>query len=90
MRSFEIAAIGGCLLAEDTLEHRDLFGPDGSAAVYFGSPDQMLDRLRWLLAHDGERARLAAAARQVVVSGRHTYQDRLATMLGLTGGEPCR
>jgi hypothetical protein len=26
MRSFEIAAIGGCMLAQDTDEHRDIFG----------------------------------------------------------------
>ena len=33
MRSFEIAAIGGCMLAEDTDEHRDIFGGEGESVV---------------------------------------------------------
>ena len=28
MRSFEIPAIGACMLVEDTEEHREIFGPD--------------------------------------------------------------
>src|SRR5262249_18041929 len=36
MRSFEAAAIGGCILAEDTPDHRELFGPnDDDSACYF-------------------------------------------------------
>ena len=27
------------MLAEDTAEHRELFGPDGEAVVYFRNPD---------------------------------------------------
>jgi hypothetical protein len=33
MRSFEIAAIGGCMLVEDTEEHRAIFGGDGSSRI---------------------------------------------------------
>jgi hypothetical protein len=35
MRSFEIAAVGGCMLARDIDEHREIFGSEGEAAVYF-------------------------------------------------------
>ena len=35
MRSFEAAAIGGCILAEDTADHREIFGPEDYAARYF-------------------------------------------------------
>ena len=35
MRSFEIAAVGGCLLAQDIDEHREIFGSEGEAVVYF-------------------------------------------------------
>ena len=35
MRSFEAAAIGGCILAEDTADHRQLFGPENQAVRYF-------------------------------------------------------
>jgi hypothetical protein len=35
MRSFEIAAVGGCMLAQDIDEHREIFGSEGEAVVYF-------------------------------------------------------
>jgi hypothetical protein len=37
MRSFEIAAIGGCMLAEDTLEHHEIFGADGETTGRTGA-----------------------------------------------------
>jgi glycosyltransferase involved in cell wall biosynthesis len=81
MRTFELAAIGACILAEDTPGHRELFGEDGEAVVYFRSRADMIRRLRELLAREDVRRRLAAAARQRVVGGRHTYGDRLRSML---------
>lgn len=81
MRSFEIAAIGGCMLAEDTAEHREIFGSDGEAVVYFRTPDQAAARARMLIADPNERARLAAAVRARVVGGHNSYRDRLAAML---------
>lgn len=83
MRSFEIPAIGACMLVEDTQEHREIFGPDGEAVVYFRSIPEMIDKARWLLDRPAERQRLAAAAHTRIAAGRHTYQDRLAAMLGL-------
>jgi hypothetical protein len=82
MRTFEVPAIGACMLTEDTAEHREIFGPDGENVVYFQTIPQMLDRLRWLLEHDDERARLAAAAHRLIISGKNTYGDRLEAMLG--------
>jgi hypothetical protein len=81
MRSFEIAALGGCLLAEDTAEHRGIFGPDGQAVAYFRGPEDAIVRARALLADDAERARLSAAVRQRIAAGGHTYRDRLQAML---------
>src|SRR5262245_36280764 len=40
MRSFEIAAVGSCMLAQDTDEHREIFGADGEAVVYFRDAKQ--------------------------------------------------
>jgi spore maturation protein CgeB len=84
MRSFEAAAMGACLLVEDTDEHRSVFGGDGEAAVYFRSADDVVDRAVDLLRDDARRRRLAEAARRLVISGRHTYRDRLCTMLSLS------
>jgi len=83
MRSFEIPAIGACMLVEDTAEHREIFGPDGESVTYFRSTPEMIERARWLLDRPAERQRLAAAARAHIVAGGQAYKDRLAVMLGL-------
>lgn len=83
MRSFEIAAIGACMLAEDTREHREIFGEDGQAVRYFKSIPEMVRKAQELIAHEAERSRLAKAVRELVLAGRHTYEDRLKVMLGL-------
>ncbi len=92
MRTFEVPAIGTCMLAEDTEEHRQIFGREGETVVYFATVDEMLEKVRWLLVNDGERTRLAKAVHALIVNGRHTYKDRLITMLdpsspGLRRGE---
>jgi hypothetical protein len=81
MRSYEAPAMGACMLTEDTAEHREILGPEGEAVVYFGGAGEMVDKLRGLLGHDGERRRLAEAARRRVVAGANTYLDRLLTIL---------
>jgi spore maturation protein CgeB len=81
MRTFELGAMGACILAEHTDEHHQIMGDDGDAVVYFRSTDEMITKLRWLLAHDDERLRLAAAIRSRIVSGSNTYRHRLETML---------
>jgi len=41
----------------------------------------MVERRRWLLGHDLERCRLAAAVHAHITQGRNTYADRLQTIL---------
>jgi len=81
MRSFEIAAIGGCMLAEDTEDHRTIFGGDGDSVHYFRTPKQAAALARLLIDDPAERARLAASVRDRVSRGSHTYRDRLCTIL---------
>jgi hypothetical protein len=88
MRSFEIPAIGACMLVEDTEEHREIFGPEGECVVYFGSITQMIEKSRWLLDRPCERQRLSTAAHARITSGGHTYTDRLATMLSAKSQSP--
>ena len=78
----------GCILIEDTPEHREVFGPDGEAVIYFRSIPEMVDRARWLLQHGAERKRLAAAAHARITQGRNTYADRLQVMLELVTLKP--
>lgn len=81
MRSFELAAIGACMLVEDTEEHREMFGGEGKAVMYFQNPTEMISKLRWLLDHSSERASLGHAAKERVAIEANTYQARLSTML---------
>ena len=87
MRTFEVPAIGACMLTEDTVEHREIFGEEGKAVVYFRTVDEMIEKLGWLLDHEDERRRLAEAAHALITKGRNTYKDRLVSMLELTGSQ---
>jgi spore maturation protein CgeB len=81
MRSFEIGAIGGCMIAEETPGHRAIFGPEGEAVRYFRAPEDAAASARSLLADPAARARLAASLRKRIGAGGHTYRDRLAAMI---------
>lgn len=84
MRSYEVPAMGGCMLAEDTPEHRAIFSGNGKAVMYFSTIDEMLSKLSWLLQHDEERRRLAIRAHEHITESNNTYQARLQTMLNYT------
>jgi spore maturation protein CgeB len=81
MRSFEIPAMGGCTLAESTAEHRELFGEEGQAVLYFDDIPELIRKARWLVEHPEDSRRLRAALHRLVTTGGHTYRDRLRTML---------
>ena len=85
MRTFEVPAIGACMLVEDTAEHREIFGPSLTAVEYVTTPEDAVTRLRGLLAAEPERRRLKERVHQLVCSRAHTWTDRLKTMLA-TGG----
>jgi hypothetical protein len=86
MRTFEAAASGGCMLVEDTEEHREIFGADGECVVYFSSDAEMVTKAKWLLGHPEERFRLRKAVyKKIVVDGENTYHDRLKFILQKMG-----
>ena len=81
MRTFEIPAIGTCMLTEDTREHRDIFGKDGENVLYFKNEDEMIKKIKFLLNNPIKREQLADNAHNLIVKGSHAYRDRLLTML---------
>ena len=89
MRSFEAPAMRSCLLMEDTQEHREIFGKDGEAVVYFQGIEEMVEKTRWLLRNPEQTKRLAEAAHHLVTEGKNTYQDRLTMLLLVTGLVHC-
>jgi spore maturation protein CgeB len=81
MRSFEVPAIGACMLVEDTVEHHQIFGEPGQAVQYVSSPKAAVERVGALLNDDCNRNRLNRTAHALITSGRHTWSDRLRAML---------
>src|SRR5262249_39762565 len=82
-RSFEIAAAGGCMLAQDTDEHREIFGPEGEAVVYFRDAKEAAQHARALLCDLSERKRLVAGLHRRIVGGAPPHPPRLFKLPGL-------
>ena len=81
MRTFEVPAAGGCMLTEDTEEHREILGREGECVLYFRTMDEMIAKAKWLLQNNTERARLAFALRAHIRTSSNTYANRMTQIL---------
>lgn len=78
MRSYEVPALGGFALIEDTAEHRELFG---ETTAYFSDGEGLVEQARRFLLDPAKRVTLSESMRSRVVCGSNTYDDRLRRML---------
>ncbi|MEH2392618.1 MAG: glycosyltransferase [Nostoc sp.] len=80
MRTFEIAACGGCGIYEDTSEHRKILScyPEYG---FFSSPEDLANKCKWLLDHPIEREQMRQLGIQFIVKESNTYTARLKTIL---------
>ena len=69
-RSFEIPASGAMLLAERTTEHQALFKEDHEA-IFFGSHEELRDKISFYLRNEGARRAIAAAGRARALAQYH-------------------
>ncbi|MEH2312074.1 MAG: glycosyltransferase [Nostoc sp.] len=82
MRTFEIAACGGCGIYEDTQEHREILAgyPDHG---FFSSPEDLANKCKWLLENPIEREQMRKIGMQIIIKDTNTYTSRLKTILEL-------
>jgi hypothetical protein len=81
MRTFEVPAVGACMVVEDTGEHRQIFGEDGERVVYFRNAGEMVEQVRTLLANEILRKTLRDNVHLHITNGANTYADRLASTI---------
>jgi spore maturation protein CgeB len=67
-RTFEIPAAGGFLLAERTPEHQKFFD-EGEEAEFFSTPEEMVSKARFYLAHESVRKRISENGRKRCIAG---------------------
>jgi hypothetical protein len=87
MRSYELPAMGGVILAEATEDHRAMFGEEGQCALFFRDISEMVEKARWLVTHQAEARMMAERAHIGITSGKNTYRDRLDTILATCFGK---
>ncbi len=79
-RSFEIPGAGGFMLHERTREAQEYF-EDGKECIFFDDPDDMVDKIRYYLAHDVERQSIARAGRQRCLESGYSTDARAETVI---------
>ncbi len=81
MRLYEVTGVGSCLLTDWRKNIGELFEPDREVVTY-ASPEECLEKARWLLDHPRERAEIARAG-QARVQRDHTFAVRAHRLDGI-------
>lgn len=83
MRSFEVPAVGGIMLAPRTDEHLKFFEED-KEAFYFQNQNECITRLRYLLKmNTNDIGIVRENARNRSIKSKYTYQNRTAQLITL-------
>jgi spore maturation protein CgeB len=80
MRTFEIPAAGGFMLHEHSDEAADFF-KKGEEAEFFNDAEECSDKIIFYLKNDSLRDSISTKGFQKIFSAKHTYEDRVDTIL---------
>jgi spore maturation protein CgeB len=81
MRSFEVPAVGGIMLAPDTVEHK-LFFKDGQQAFWFSNIKAAVEKANYILGLSTQEAvQIRMNARERSLRSGYSYRDRSKTAL---------
>jgi spore maturation protein CgeB len=78
-RSYEIGAIGGCGIYQDTSEHRDLLR-DYPEVGFFKTPDELEANIKLILADKELQRELREKGLRGITEGKNTYADRMVSI----------
>jgi spore maturation protein CgeB len=85
-RTIEIAACGTFVLTERTGEQLELF-QEGNEAEFFSSDDECVEKVRYYMAHEDARSRIAAAGRARCMKSGYSFRDRMSEVLKVIEGK---
>lgn len=83
MRSFEVPGAGGFLLASRTRGATEIY-PEGEAGAYFGSREELVEKIGYYLQHPAERAKISRRAHEIT-ERKHKYVHRARRILEAVG-----
>lgn len=81
-RCFEIPACGCLLLSERTDDLRRMFR-ENEEAVFFSSPQELVEKASWLRRHPEEASKIAQAGQYRVHAGGHSVVERMRQLLSV-------
>jgi spore maturation protein CgeB len=84
MRLYETTGVGTLLLTDWKENLSEQFEPDVEVVAY-RSPDDCVEKIKHLLSHESERARIAQAG-QARTLRDHTYKSRMAELAAIVQG----
>lgn len=81
-RSFEIPACGVCMIAERSRKHEELF-EENREAVFFDTQEELLEKVRYYLAHPEEARLIGNAGRRRSIDSGYDHQNRMKMLLAI-------
>jgi spore maturation protein CgeB len=85
MRMFEVTGVGSCLLTDNKKNMKDLFEVNKEVVVY-DSPEDCIDKVKWLLQHEHEREEIARSGQRKTLE-MHTVENRCKSIIDIINNE---